>query len=664
MSETSDLPSRPQPPTRAGPADLTVAAPSTDNLSAGQGPLTDGTPGADTAIAPSFPQPLSPAAAPSNEPTSLEMGQRLGDFELLDVLGKGGFGIVYLARQLSLDRQVALKVSPDDGDEGRSMARLEHEHIVQVFSETRDVAARQRLLCMQWVPGTTLQHALDVLLRQSGPAWSGADLIAAIDQLSQHPIPLDQAALRFRERLERSDHAEAVCWLVARVADALGYAHRQGVLHRDIKPGNILISRYGRPFLADFNLALKTVREDGSGGREMFGGTLAYMSPEHLDALNPFTDTPVAAVDERSDIYALGVVLYELMTGCLPYPLPRTASGPGENLHQLAQQRRSEVPPPIPGDDSRTRAIPWAVQRCLASKPRDRFQCADELAAALDGCCQLQQVTRRLPRPGWLTKLALRRPILSLAILALLPHVLASLVSITYNFHRIVERLTPEHYTAFRGLVWYYNGAVYSLSIGWLVYLVRPLLPLLRSASRQEGVVLEITPEMRQAAVRLPGWAAKLSACGWFSAAAVFPLGLRFWAGPYEPWLAIHLVVSFALSGLIALTYSFFGVQFVMLRVLYPQLWSDARNLHERARSELRLAGRLLRLFRILAGTIPLVGAALIICVGEQDFAFRFLATALVALGMLGVIISNAVTGLLDETLIVLTDGSVRGRRS
>lgn len=650
-------PPNPRPPTQAGPGDITVAAAPPQGPERAASPGTDMGVGAQTAVAAS---PHAPGLAPAADAAEL-VGQRLGDYEILDVLGKGGFGVVYLARQIALDRHVALKVSPDDGDEGRSMARLEHEHIVQVYSETAEPGTTQRLLCMQWVPGTTLQHALESVLIRCGPSWSGADLIAVIDDLSRHAVPLDQAALRFRERLERADHAEAVCQLIARVADALAYAHRQGVLHRDIKPGNILLNRYGRPFLADFNLALKTAR-DGRSGREMFGGTLAYMSPEHLDALNPFTDTQVEAVDERSDLYALGVVLYELMTGQLPFPGPRKGSDLGDNLYQLAEQRRTELPPPIPADDSRTRAIPWAIQRCLAPRPQDRFQRADELAAALDGCSQLQQVTRQLPQPGWLTRVALSHPIWALAILALLPHALASAVSITYNYHRIVEQLTREHSAAFRGLVYSYNPVVYALSIAWLVYLVVPLLPALRSILRPDRQDLEITPQMRRAALALPSWAARLSALGWFSAGAVFPLVLWLWAGPYDGWLASHLVVSFALSGLIAMTYSFVGVQFVVLRVLYPQLWSDARQLHERARDELRSVGWRLQLFRILAGTIPLVGAALIICVGQQDFAFRFLATALVALGMLGVLISNTVASQLDETLAVLTTGSPGGK--
>ena len=164
------------------------------------------------------------------------------------------------------------------------MARLEHENIVQVFSETA-FDSRTRLLCMQYVSGPTLQAVLDELAEYPPAERSGQKLLDAIDRLVQRPVEFDPAAMRNREVLAGLDWAETVCWIGARLAEALDYAHSHGVIHRDIKPGNIMLNQYGRPLLVDFNLAFQPL--DASAGDDRVGGTLAYMAPEHLAAFAP-----------------------------------------------------------------------------------------------------------------------------------------------------------------------------------------------------------------------------------------------------------------------------------------------------------------------------------------------------------------------------------------
>jgi eukaryotic-like serine/threonine-protein kinase len=113
--------------------------------------------------------------------------------------------------------------------------------------------------------------------------WNGADFLKAIDELSTQPTTLEPALLRDREFLGACDFVQVVCWIGSRLAEALDHAHRQGILHRDIKPGNILFNCYGRPMLADFSLACPSLPESQSDS-QAFGGTLSYMAPEHLDA--------------------------------------------------------------------------------------------------------------------------------------------------------------------------------------------------------------------------------------------------------------------------------------------------------------------------------------------------------------------------------------------
>src|SRR4051794_26647021 len=182
----------------------------------------------ETGAAPSFRLPAPPVApktlvgnpaanrgAQDKAPMALLPGAKVDDFEVVRLLGRGAFGHVYLARQLSLDRLVALKISANRGSEGRTMARLEHQHIVQVFSETVDTDFNQRLLCMQLVPGVGLDKLISLLhakeSRSARPAqdWSGDELIAIIDRSGSLPTALDPAALHDREALGDMDAVEA-----------------------------------------------------------------------------------------------------------------------------------------------------------------------------------------------------------------------------------------------------------------------------------------------------------------------------------------------------------------------------------------------------------------------------------------------------------------------
>src|SRR5688572_11082230 len=307
----------------------------------------------ETLRAPSF---RMPAPAPANvaakwptadaRPMALLPGAKVDDFEVVRLLGRGAFGHVYLARQVTLDRLVALKISANRGSEGRTMARLEHQHIVQVFSETVEPDFNQRLLCMQLVPGIGLDKLISVLhgghlgVKSEKPIeWNGGELLAIIDRSAALPAALDPSALHDREALARMDAVEATAWFGARLAEALDFAHRHGVLHRDIKPANILVNPYGRPLLADFNISSQPLDSE-PGGEELFGGTFAYMSPEHLEAFNPSHPAGHDAVTARSDMYSLALVLQQMIEGHMCFPLPDRKLSLLETLQKLADDRR------------------------------------------------------------------------------------------------------------------------------------------------------------------------------------------------------------------------------------------------------------------------------------------------------------------------------------
>jgi serine/threonine protein kinase len=593
-----------------------------------------------------------------------QTGDRLDEFEMIQELGSGAFARVFLARQTSLGRLVALKVSVNRGQEGRTLASLEHDHIVHVFSET--VVGNLRLLCMQYVPGTTLERVIDHLSRLPPAQRTGQALLDAVDTLRQTPATLDIAGLHVRELLGDLDAIEAACWMGARLAEALAHAHGLGVLHRDIKPANILVNPYGRPLLADFNVASRYIQvgEGGDAPAEVgVGGTLAYMAPEHLDAFDPEDPTPASAADTRSDIYSLGVVLFELLTGKLPYSSETSPEGLLATVRCFSRERKAGarmLPPEVEAPP----ALQRVLARCLAPAPEDRFATAADLADGLDACREARRVERDLPPPSRLARLTFRRPLLMAVLLAFLPHILGSVVNVTYNALRIVDHLTDPQQALFIRLVLGYNVVVYPLCL-WVIYrLVEPVFRVWRLLGQGGRAEQAEVDALRQRVLRLPAWATGLACLGWLPGGLLFPLLLDLLAGPIPLPVYAAFAVSFTISGLVALTYSVFGVQFVSLRVLYPRLWVEVRDRRRQAARELAcVEGRLARL-QFLAVLIPLIGAALLLGSGPNEFSpaatltFRLLVVALMGLGMVGLGVALVVSARLRRTVAALVGRS------
>ncbi|MDB5352246.1 MAG: serine/threonine protein kinase [Planctomycetota bacterium] len=316
-----------------------------------------------------------------------EKGETIGGFHLVEELGRGGFARVFLARERQLaDRPVALKVARTGSREPQTLARLQHTHIVPVHSYRIDPATGLHLLCMPYFGRVTLAHVLaDPAVKE---AVSGAELVAALDRLDADGATTSSARPAGRMALATRSYARAVAWWGARLAEALQHAHDRGVLHRDIKPSNVLVTGDGMPMLLDFNLAHEPLDVSGEFPAAL-GGTVAYMSPEHLEAL---ADGTSEGVDGRSDVYALGVVLFEAM-GVRPFGPPPSAKSVPEALVRAAEERRSSVPrlrdvfPEVP------LALNAVVAKCLAPDPDDRYATAGELAE------DLQAVADDLPLP-------------------------------------------------------------------------------------------------------------------------------------------------------------------------------------------------------------------------------------------------------------------------
>jgi serine/threonine protein kinase/tetratricopeptide (TPR) repeat protein len=324
--------------------------------------------------------PLSLSSASPQANGSLpEVGQTIAGFRLVEELGRGAFGRVYRAEERQLaDRPVALKVTRTGSREPQMLARLQHTHIVPVHSYRTDPATGLHLLCMPFLGRVTLAQVLADPAIVS--ARSGADVLALVGglQVSESVVP-NQTVLG--STFTRRTYYQVVAWWGARLADALQHAHDRGVLHRDIKPSNVLVTSDGLPMLLDFNLAQEPWIDHQNDPPAALGGTLAYMAPEHLEALAEGFDD---RVDTRSDLYALGVVLFDcLVRGTRSFALPSGSRTVAEALLRTAEARRDTTPrlrqthPEVPA------ALEAVVLCCLAPNPDDRYTSAAELAADL-----------------------------------------------------------------------------------------------------------------------------------------------------------------------------------------------------------------------------------------------------------------------------------------
>ncbi|MFO0846709.1 MAG: serine/threonine-protein kinase [Gemmataceae bacterium] len=265
----------------------------------------------------------------------------LGDYRVLRRLGEGGMGAVYLAYDSRTDRQVALKVLFDDlvsnqnyidrfYREAKSGAMLNHPNIVRTFAAGQDRQTRKHYLVLEYVDGPSAQ----ALLSRLGRLAVGDAVHVALD-----------------------------------VARALEHAHSRNIVHRDIKPDNILMTRSGVAKLGDLGLAKRTDEASHLTKARQGFGTTAYMPYEQ--AIN------AKYVDGRSDIYALGATLYHLLTGKVPFP--------GENHLEVVEMKNqgyfrppSSLQPDVPS------SLDVILGRMLARQPRDRYQTASELIIDLE----------------------------------------------------------------------------------------------------------------------------------------------------------------------------------------------------------------------------------------------------------------------------------------
>ncbi len=374
-----------------------------------------------------------------------EVGETWEGFLLLEVLGEGAFARVYLARQVAMaGRLVALKLTYRMTQESQLLARLHHSAIVPIYSMHHQ--QRVYGLCMPYLGNTTLldllreilpagtsklgaiestsgggllgilvqrqekmstvvnyfveqdteEHESDWSHTDGGKGFSGSQSDHRFDthanrrasevdgpavESAQAELPTVAGGWQNRvstaKQLSKLDYVGAVTWIGSQLADALDHAHRHGVLHCDIKPANVLLAPDGQARLLDFNVSLEQ-RDSTTNTR--VGGTMAYMAPEHLAAV---LGMGKPQLDARSDIYSLGIVLFEMLAGAVPRQHANDEELP---INQLLRQANPAVTP----------ALAAIIGKCVANHADDRYSSAGQVYDDLNAQCNSLPLVHQL----------------------------------------------------------------------------------------------------------------------------------------------------------------------------------------------------------------------------------------------------------------------------
>ncbi len=567
----------------------------------------------------------------------LPLGTQVDDFQILKQLGKGAFANVYLARQKSMQRLVALKAAARGSEESQALSQLDHANIVRVYDQRHLANPPAVLLYMQYLPGGTLADCVQYLRTLPAEHWNGQRLLEVIDQSLLNASQAVPEHAWVREQISALEWSEVVAWLGIQLAEGLAYAHVKGILHRDVKPANILLSSEAIPKLADFNVSSSSLSSSAGAGA-YFGGSVAYMSPEQLEVAALGDPRQAQRLDGRSDLYALGMMLWEVWQGTRPWKSKPTYTMP-DALAQQLQLRREPLVAVRPAVSSADRVLEGVLRALLQVDREQRPASGVEVAARLKLALYPELAQRFEPAPQSLSGRLRHIPVLLISALVIfVPNTAASIFNYFYNWSRMQELspLIPNIEADFMRVADWVNGIVFPLGAILFLLIMLPIRRTLRRARAGELVPPEEIERL---------WNIGLKAtlvCGilWGVSGIVFAAVFASLHAEFGPADAFHFFISLVMCGGVAWIYPYFGMNLLAMLVYYPQVIApsmvDAGFIHRAQRLRRHSTAYLLS-----AAAIPLTAIALLVFRQNLPRVYVLLGAALTLLGLLAAYLAH-----------------------
>lgn len=581
------------------------------------------------------------------EPPQFDPGDKVDDFELLTRLGSGAFAQVFLARQLSMERLVALKISDHKGSEPQTLAQLDHSNIVRVFDQRVAQDTKARLLYMEVVPGGTLQEVVRRVRIAEPSERTGRLLLDSID---------DQLGASGTSRPENSPNRHwlaetpwplVVCQIGAQLAEGLSYAHQKGVMHRDIKPANVLLTPEGTPKLADFNVSYNGGRADESP-EDTFGGSLVYMSPEQLQACHPVLGGSPQLVRGASDVYSLGVMLWELLTGKRPFEdEPKDSGGELARIQRMIDQRHyanlTELTQQLPRDCPAS--LRQVLLRCLQPRKDERYASAAEVAKELRLCLNPQCWSLLQDPTNPLVRFLVNHPVLSVVVAGLVPNLLMGRYNYVYNNQAIIQPLTElsaAFADRFHTVQLVVNSLAFPLGAAIGIWAAYSTLRLLRADNKESNA------EGGHRVLMFSRFVSIFSLIMWTISGLVFPIAINWGLDtPAPSSVYLHFFTDLALCGFAAVAYPYFLLTTLATRLYVPALVRNKVFDGPRYR-DLQTLRLLNKVHLVLTVLVPTLGAFLAIMIDSQQKTSLLLA---IGVGIVGFVSMFLLERYIDRTL-------------
>ncbi|MFE7743993.1 protein kinase [Nocardia sp. NPDC057455] len=508
-----------------------------------------------------------------------------------------------------------------------------------------------RLVYMQYLPGGTAVGLLEQ--RRRGPVTDGgALLLRALDTAMEAKGEIRPSDSSVRAEIARLTWPETVAWVGRRLADALDYAEHHGVLHHDIKPANVLFTAEGIPKLADFALGegARASAPHGPGAT----GALAYRSPEQLAC---YLDPGAPAPGNGSDVYSLGVLLWEMLTGALPFDDPPFTDGPATETYaaMLAVRRRGVSPEALTRLPEET---PAALRRvlldCLHADPEHRWRGGAELAGQLDLCLDARARDLVDPPPdslayrarGWLLPVA--------ALCVGVPNVLASFYNIQLNQSLIIDRMSAADQEKFAAVGLINNLVAFPVAALLLLFMTRRPLTIAYRLGRGSGYSARTLAKARRDTLLMGDWAVWIPFGFWLVAGIIWPLGLASSGVALPRGTFLHFFAAQVVCAAIALAYPFFPIMVYAVRSIYPQLLVRGGIGRDDER-QLRALARRGNLYLGVAASVPLLGVASATFVEATDLELVIVPVRVLSVGgILAFVLTYRLFRLLEADLLAL----------